>query len=274
MSVDVKVKLDGYVSPKEIEEFLNDIGVVDSAKTSKRNYGKTTEKYWKEQFTKFDNNNNDQIIESGCFVLKYKTELRSIYYYYNNVNCWEDLNYYSKQLQERYVKGEHTELILGYYGKAVEIMKLICEHFGGWIDENDCDDEPPYYIAKKVEGKYAYSFNDEYYTGTFDTVEEALEEAKEINACVHYPQVWIGKCFTPRLDSYVDEDRIIESMYDALEREVGESADSFEVGIPEREELSKRLTACVEKWIKDFNIQPNCYGVEDVSCYELEDGDE
>ena len=32
-------------------------------------------------------------------------------------------------------------LILGHWGKSVEIIKYLCETFGGYIDENDSDDK-------------------------------------------------------------------------------------------------------------------------------------
>jgi len=37
-------------------------------------------------------------------------------------------------------------LSIGCYGKSVEIMKHLCETFGGYLDENDCDDEGFYPI--------------------------------------------------------------------------------------------------------------------------------
>lgn len=30
---------------------------------------------------------------------------------------------------------------LGYWGESVEILQNLCEHFGGYLDKNDCDDE-------------------------------------------------------------------------------------------------------------------------------------
>jgi hypothetical protein len=32
-------------------------------------------------------------------------------------------------------------LSLGLWGNSIEIMRYLCEEFGGYIDENDCDDE-------------------------------------------------------------------------------------------------------------------------------------
>ena len=35
---------------------------------------------------------------------------------------------------------------LGLWGNSIEIAKYLCESFGGYIDENDCDDEGYYPI--------------------------------------------------------------------------------------------------------------------------------
>ena len=43
-------------------------------------------------------------------------------------------------------------LDLGYWGSSVEIMKSIISNFSGYLDENDCDDEDPYFIAEHPEG--------------------------------------------------------------------------------------------------------------------------
>lgn len=37
-------------------------------------------------------------------------------------------------------------LSLGMWGNSVEIMKYLCETFGGYLDENDCDDKGFYPI--------------------------------------------------------------------------------------------------------------------------------
>jgi len=43
-------------------------------------------------------------------------------------------------------------LDLGFWGHSVEIMKAIISYFSGWIDENDLDEEEPYYIEAHPEG--------------------------------------------------------------------------------------------------------------------------
>ena len=37
-------------------------------------------------------------------------------------------------------------LSLGCYGKSVEILRFLCESFGGYLDENDCDEDGFYPI--------------------------------------------------------------------------------------------------------------------------------
>ena len=35
---------------------------------------------------------------------------------------------------------------LGRYGKSIEIIKYLCETFGGYLHENDCNKNKPYYL--------------------------------------------------------------------------------------------------------------------------------
>ncbi len=264
MSVDVKVKLDNYVSPKEIEEFLNNIGAVDKVNVTKTNYHKVCEEFWKEKF----DNSGDQIIESGSVCFSYKGEYRILFYYYNNVNVWESINSYSELLQEKYIKGEHTELLLSYHGKAVEIMKLICEYFGGWIDENDCDDIDPYYIDKVDKTRYCWSSDGEYYNGSFDTEQEAIEDAKEtVNDICE--EVYVGTCEKPALSWNSNEEEIIKSIYYNLYDECGEVSESFEITREQELELANRIDKCVKQWIKDMKIKPNCFAVANEHLVKL-----
>ena len=51
--------------------------------------------------------------------------------------------------------GEKKRLIfldLDYWGHSVEIMRSIISFFSGWMDENDCDKEGPYYIDEQPDG--------------------------------------------------------------------------------------------------------------------------
>jgi len=51
--------------------------------------------------------------------------------------------------------GEKSRLIfldLDYWGHSVEIMRSTISYFSGWLDENDCDNEGPYFMDEQPEG--------------------------------------------------------------------------------------------------------------------------
>ncbi|NLK37640.1 MAG: hypothetical protein GX299_06110 [Epulopiscium sp.] len=60
--------------------------------------------------------------------------------------------YKSRKFSKTGEKERQIFLDLGYWGSSVEIMKSIISYFSGWIDENDCDSEDPYYIEAHPEG--------------------------------------------------------------------------------------------------------------------------
>lgn len=110
---------------------------------------------------------------------------------------------------------------------------------------------------------YCYSWDDEQYHGTYDSVEEALEDARKDNSDGWYGSVYIGTCTDVKLSWNSNEEQIIESMYENLYDEVGEVAECFEVTIEQELELAKRIDATVEQWLRDMDIKPNCYKVLD-----------
>lgn len=69
--------------------------------------------------------------------------LRNLFYDYSNVNFYENMEYYSRIGLRDMVESEITTLSLGYDKEALGLMKKIASYFGGWIEENDCDDEKP-----------------------------------------------------------------------------------------------------------------------------------
>ena len=60
--------------------------------------------------------------------------------------------YKSTKFSKTGQKERQIFLDLGYWGSSVEIMKSIISNFSGYLDENDCDDEDPYFIAEHPEG--------------------------------------------------------------------------------------------------------------------------
>ena len=92
----------------------------------------------------------DWYIISGFIYFRYKGESRQLFYNYSNVNFYENIRYYSPLGLIKMVEAETTTVSLGFHGKGVEIIKELVSHFdGGWIDENDCDDDEFYEVVKE-----------------------------------------------------------------------------------------------------------------------------
>ena len=88
-------------------------------------------------------------IISGFIYFMHEGEFRQLFYNYSNVNFYENIHYYSPLGLTKMVEAETTTVSLGCHGASVEIIKELIKHFdGGWLDENDCDDEEYYEITK------------------------------------------------------------------------------------------------------------------------------
>lgn len=88
------------------------------------------------------------IYESGFIHFRYKEEQRNLFFFY--ANYYAHAPYAIKKNlsnNTRELNGDNTELILGASGYAVEILTQIAKEFGGYIDENDCDDKWFYKVS-------------------------------------------------------------------------------------------------------------------------------
>lgn len=117
--------------------------------------------------------------------------------------------------------------------------------------------------------QYAYSIDDYYYNGCFDSIEEALEEAKR--EYKNIDEVYIGTVTRPKLRWNANEERILESMQDNLDEDCGEFADGFLDGISTEQEieLAHMIDKAVEEWLEKYQIKPTCYTVNDGALYPL-----
>lgn len=88
------------------------------------------------------------IFESGFIHFQYKEEQRSLFFFYGNY-CSPAPYAIKKNLENntRELNGDNTDLTLGASGYAVEILTQIAKEFGGYIDEDDCDDEWFYKVS-------------------------------------------------------------------------------------------------------------------------------
>src|SRR5574344_1991556 len=133
MGVEVQGKLKGYVSPQEVLNFIQQ--TIDSNAKSYveiSDYGIADYDWFKERY----DTTNKWIITSGFINFTDKNrKSRSLFYCYNNINFYDNLEYYSKYGLEDMVKSETTDIMLDCYGESVNVIKSIVTEFGGWIDE-------------------------------------------------------------------------------------------------------------------------------------------
>lgn len=102
-------------------------------------------------------------------VTEYGREPYNIYNInFNDGVVCRNLSIILKTLDNNVVEGitltDGVWLSLGCWGNSVEIIKGIASYFGGCIDENDCDEEPYYWVDK-----------DKYFENIEMTLEKELE---------------------------------------------------------------------------------------------------
>lgn len=114
---------------------------------------------------------------------------------------------------------------------------------------------------------YSYSFNEENFYGEFESIEEAIAEAKEYG---DNSEVFIGENgeFHPSVDGEWCVDMLREQVADKC----GEYSDNYLYEIPKgaEKELTDVLTEAFNKWAKKHGQEPNFYPVNNVKKYSLE----
>lgn len=146
MGVDTKGLLKGKVPPEEVLNFIRQTFNPNAKSHVKlSNYGDDSGFEWiKERY----DNSGEWKTWSGFIEFNDGARDRGLFYCYTNHNTWENLKYYSEYGLEDMVKTETTYISLNKDDSSIDIIKKIVSHFGGWIDENDCDDEPYYPLLK------------------------------------------------------------------------------------------------------------------------------
>jgi hypothetical protein len=124
-----------------------------------------------------------------------------IFYIYNNYNAFESLDYYIKKgftESQKMTKSQHTTLLMGFTDKSPAIMKDLVQHFGGWYDENDCDESDMLYFEGTANVK-----NNIYrkYPGVYDIISKAV---KSVDA-----------------SKDIDTDKVTDKLYDDILNELG-----------------------------------------------------
>lgn len=150
MGINTKGRLIGNVNHNEVLNFIRQ--KIDTEAESYVNFcshGIISNYDWVKKV--YDESNVWKIWD-GFIQFSYNGHNRSLHYNYSNVNSYEHLEYYQKFNLSDMVKSETTYISLRCDDDAIEIIKMIVSHFGGWIDENDCDNEEYYPINKNPDG--------------------------------------------------------------------------------------------------------------------------
>lgn len=150
MGVNTQGYLKGYIKPEYLLNYIKQKYDANATMTIRtHDYGEKSKlDFIKETYDEFDK----WLIEEGRINFIDGIDQRSLFYMHDNINSYENLEYHAKNGLEDMVKQEKTSLSLGCWGNSVEIMRDLVSQFGGWIDENDCDDEDYYPISKDTDG--------------------------------------------------------------------------------------------------------------------------
>lgn len=114
--------------------------------------------------------------------------------------------------------------------------------------------------------KWAISDNGEDYEGFYDSKEAAIQAGLD-NANDDLEQFYVGEAYKPEVE-FVDGDiiaeKVIERIQESLEAEGGMLAENFSVTDEQMEQLENTLKQAVNQWIKDNNIQPGFFLIENT----------
>ena len=153
MGCDTIGRIKGFVSHQNLSNFIKekyDKNVVDHV--VRYVMKPISECDWKHKINEHSEDEINWYNDHGFIYFKYDGEKTALFYDYNNINHYENEKYYSAYGLADMVESETTYINLGIIdsesGKEnVKILKEIISHFGGgWLDNNDCDDELPYWV--------------------------------------------------------------------------------------------------------------------------------
>lgn len=150
MGCDTRAYLKGHIEPEQVFSVIREL--FDKNATMDK-VTKTIYKPFHEiefDFEPYDKNDTIWYSVYTRVDFTYNGEKRSIFVHYDNVNTFEGEDYYVEKDPRLYemVHSVKTSLSFRAWGSSVEIMRRLVCVFGGWIDDNDCDDESFYYVEK------------------------------------------------------------------------------------------------------------------------------
>lgn len=163
MGMDTTGIFKDYVTPEQIVEYLQSKTNCENVRSDVKI--SVFEKLDSTDFVLIQKDNSDRWeVNSGFIIFDYydaagEKETRMIHYFYDNISSCDDIKDFidyrlrtsenKLDLIQSYIKSDVC-VSLGYWGDAIEIISDIMKHFGGWIDENDCDGIYYKYVEREV----------------------------------------------------------------------------------------------------------------------------
>lgn len=144
VSTDTVGRIKGYISADAICSYIRNCWDPTVESNVKRSNISSIKKItWKYLINEHSETSEYWYVDTGIIKFCYKGQERWLHYCYNNLNHFENLEYYKNLGLEEMERSEYTNLILAYFEDSAAIMQDIIKHFGGgWLDENDEDGIP------------------------------------------------------------------------------------------------------------------------------------
>jgi hypothetical protein len=119
--------------------------------------------------------------------------------------------------------------------------------------------------------EYAYSTNDEDFTGGFSSPENALQEGFHENQDDPEIDITVGKCVPPPCSELLDADLLLEHIV-CQDQYQGEWAESALDGISKeaKQELTDNLRALFESWLNKHDLHPTFFVIEETETWSRE----
>ena len=122
---------------------------------------------------------------------------------------------------------------------------------------------------------YSYSTDEERYSGSFESREEALEEAKacvtERDGKIWQNKVWTGENRHPTLSTYLTLDGLLERAGETAYDEAGDPVENWNPTATK--DLEREFCALVDAFADKHGLQPNFFVVDRIEEHDFNEGE-
>ncbi len=121
--------------------------------------------------------------------------------------------------------------------------------------------------------KYAYSYDREDYTGSFDTPEEAVAEAVSRSEGLASPptEVYVGILAEADPQTTDHAERIVDSMNRRAHVDYGDSAERYLKNVTKEQmaELDREVSKTIQAWLERNGLMPTFVKVQGIREYPI-----